>query len=53
VMSGTGNYLAVYKKEDDGSWKIVADFASGDPDSAKPVPPEKPAVRAKMTSSGF
>jgi uncharacterized protein (TIGR02246 family) len=50
VMSGTGNYLAVYKKQDDGSWKIVADFASADPDSAKPVPPEKPATRAKMTS---
>lgn len=53
VMSGSGNYLAVYKKQDDGSWKIVADFASADPDSAKPVPPEKPATRAKMTSSGF
>ena len=52
VMTDTGTYLAVYKKQDDGSWKIVADFAAADPDSVKPVPPEKPATRAKMTSFG-
>src|SRR5690348_13456844 len=52
VMTSTGTYLAVYKKQDDGSWKIVADYAATDPNSVKPVPPEKPATRAKMTSFG-
>lgn len=50
VMSGSGSYITVYKKQDDGSWKAVEDFAAADPDAAKPVPPEKPATRAKMTS---
>ncbi|HVU31720.1 MAG TPA: SgcJ/EcaC family oxidoreductase [Sphingomicrobium sp.] len=53
VMTDSGSYLTVYKKQDDGSWKVVADFTVPDPDSLKAVPPEKPAVRAKMTSSGF
>jgi ketosteroid isomerase-like protein len=52
VMTDAGTYVAVYKKQDDGSWKIVQDFAAANPDSAKPVPPEKPATRAKMTSFG-
>jgi len=52
VMSDSGSYLTVYKKQDDGSWKAVEDFAAADPDSAKPVPPGKPATRAKMTSFG-
>jgi hypothetical protein len=43
----------VYKKQQDGSWKAVEDLAAADPGSTKEVPPEKPAVRAKMTSSGF
>ena len=50
VMTDSGSYLTVYKKQDDGSWKIVEDFAAADPATAKPVEPEKPAVRAKMTS---
>ncbi|HEY7006129.1 MAG TPA: SgcJ/EcaC family oxidoreductase [Sphingomicrobium sp.] len=50
VMTASGTYLAVYKKQDDGSWKIVQDFAAADPDSIKAVPPEKPATRAKMVS---
>jgi uncharacterized protein (TIGR02246 family) len=53
VMTESGSYLTVYKKQDDGSWKAVEDFAAADPDSTKEVPPQKPAVRAKMTSSGF
>jgi len=52
VMSDSGSYLTVYKKQDDGSWKAVEDFAAADPDSTKPVPPAKPATRAKMTSFG-
>jgi uncharacterized protein (TIGR02246 family) len=50
VMADSGSYLTVYKKQDDGSWKAVEDFAAADPDSTKPVPPGKPATRAKMTS---
>lgn len=50
VMTGSGSYITVYKKQADGSWKAVEDFAAMDPDSVKPVPPEKPATRAKMTS---
>ena len=50
VMMTSGSYLAVYKKQDDGRWKVVEDFVSSDPDATKPVPPEKPATRAKMTS---
>lgn len=52
VMTDSGSYLTVYRKQDDGSWKAVEDFAVPNPDTLKPVPPEKPAVRAKMTSFG-
>jgi len=52
VMTDSGSYLTVYRKQDDGSWKAVEDFAAADPDSAKPVPPAKPATHAKMTSFG-
>ena len=50
VMSDSGTYLSVYKKQDDGSWKMVEDIAAVDPGTVKPVPPEKPATRAKMVS---
>jgi uncharacterized protein (TIGR02246 family) len=50
VMNGNGSYITVYKKQPDGSWKSVEDFAAADPDSIKPVPPAKPATRAKMVS---
>ncbi len=50
VMIGKGSYITIYKKQDDGSWKAIEDFAAIDPDSVKPVAPEKPATRAKMTS---
>ncbi len=53
VMTDSGSYITVYKKQDDGSWKAVEDFAVADPDTVKAVPPEKPAKRAQMTSSGF
>jgi uncharacterized protein (TIGR02246 family) len=52
VVSSNGTYIAVYKKQDDGKWKVVEDIAAVDPASIKPVPPEKPATRAKMTSFG-
>jgi ketosteroid isomerase-like protein len=50
VMTDSGSYITVYEKQDDGSWKAVEDFAAADPDSTKPVAPEKPAQRAKMVS---
>jgi uncharacterized protein (TIGR02246 family) len=50
VVSSSGTYIAVYRKQDDGSWKVVEDISAVDPASIKPVPPKKPAVRAKMTS---
>jgi uncharacterized protein (TIGR02246 family) len=53
VMSDSGSYVTVYKKQQDGSWKAVEDFAAADPGTQKPVEPGKPATRAKMTSSGF
>lgn len=53
VMSDSGSYITVYRKQDDGSWKAVEDFAAADPNSTKPVAAGKPEARAKMTSSGF
>jgi uncharacterized protein (TIGR02246 family) len=50
VMTDSGTYISVYKKQTDGSWKMVEDVAAADPGTAKPVPPEKPATRAKMVS---
>jgi uncharacterized protein (TIGR02246 family) len=50
VMTDGGSYVTVYKKQSDGSWKAVEDFAAADPDSTKPVEPGKPATRATMTS---
>ena len=50
VMTTSGSFLTVYKKQQDGSWKAEEDFAAADPDATKPVEPGKPATRAKMTS---
>lgn len=50
VMTTDGSYVEVYKKQDDGSWKIVEDFAVSDPGTLKEVPAGKPATRAKMVS---
>lgn len=52
VMTDSGSYITVYKKQDDGSWKAVEDIAAADPGSVKEVPPEKPATRARMVSFG-
>lgn len=49
----SGSFLTVYKKQPDGSWKAVQDWAVADPGKPTPVEPGKPAVRAAMTSSGF
>jgi uncharacterized protein (TIGR02246 family) len=50
VMSHTGTYLTVYKKQADGSWKSVEDFAVADPASEKPVAPGPVAKPAKLIS---
>ena len=50
VMTDSGVYLTIYKKQQDGSWKVVEDFDISDPATLKEVPPEKPATRAKMVS---
>jgi ketosteroid isomerase-like protein len=50
VMTGSGSYITVWKKQSDGSWKAQEDFAAMDLESIKPVEPGKPAERAKMTS---
>lgn len=50
VISDSGSYVTIYKKQSDGGWKAVEDFAVADPDSTKPVEPGKPATRAKMVS---
>lgn len=50
VMSDSGSYITVYRKQADGSWKVVEDFAVADESTRKEVPPEKPATRAKMVS---
>ena len=50
VMTDSGTYISVYKKQDDGSWKMVEDVAAVDPGTVKAVPPQKPATRAKMVS---
>ena len=50
VISDSGSYVTIYKKQSDGGWKAVEDFAVAEPDSTKPVEPGKPATRAKMVS---
>jgi ketosteroid isomerase-like protein len=46
----SGSFLTVYKKQSDGSWKAVQDWAVADPGKPTPVEPGKPATRAKMVS---
>jgi uncharacterized protein (TIGR02246 family) len=45
VMSHSGSYITVYKKQQDGSWKAVEDFAAVEPGTEKAVstPVAKPA----------
>jgi uncharacterized protein (TIGR02246 family) len=46
----SGDFLTVYKKQSDGSWKAVQDWAVADPGKPTPVEPGKPATRATMVS---
>ena len=36
-VDSTGTYLTVYKKQDDGSWKVVADYIVPGPPAAAPA----------------
>ena len=36
VMTDSGSYVTVYKKQSDGGWKAVEDFAAADPDQPRP-----------------
>ena len=38
IVTESGAYLTVYKKQADGSWKAVEDFAAADPTKAKSEP---------------
>jgi len=46
----SGSFLTVYKKQADGSWKAVQDWAVADPGKPEPVEAGKPATPAKMVS---
>jgi len=46
----SGSFLTVYRKQSDGSWKAVQDWAVADPGKPTPVEPGEPATRAKMVS---
>lgn len=48
VVTDSGSYLTVYKRQADGKWKALEDFAAADPGSTKPVESGKPATKAKM-----
>ena len=37
--SHTGSYVTIYKKQADGSWKVVEDFATADPAAAPAAAP--------------
>jgi uncharacterized protein (TIGR02246 family) len=46
----TGSYITVYKKQQDGSWKAVEDFAAAEPGSEKTIAPGPAAKPAKLIS---
>ena len=48
IITDSGSYLTVYKKQPDGSWKAVEDFATADPTKTKSEPVV--AKPAKMIS---
>jgi ketosteroid isomerase-like protein len=52
LVTDSGSYLTVYKKQADGSWKAVEDFTTADPTQTKSEP-VKAAKPAKMITSGL
>jgi uncharacterized protein (TIGR02246 family) len=51
IVSDSGAYITVYRKQSDGSWKAVEDFAAADPSKHKEA--SAVAKGPKMLSSGF
>jgi uncharacterized protein (TIGR02246 family) len=51
IVSDSGSYITVYRKQSDGSWKAVEDFAVADPSTHKEA--SAVAKGPKMLSSGF
>jgi uncharacterized protein (TIGR02246 family) len=51
IVSDSGSYLTVYKKQADGSWKAVEDVAAADPATRKET--LATATQPKMISSGL
>src|SRR5438105_4948085 len=49
IVSDSGTYLTVFKKQQDGSWKAVEDFAAADPATRKETSAAA-AAPAKMIS---
>ena len=52
IVADSGTYVTVYKKQPDGSWKAVEDFAVVDPATRKEEAP-KAAAPVKMISMGL
>jgi uncharacterized protein (TIGR02246 family) len=51
IVSDSGSYLTVYKKQADGSWKAIEDVAAADPATRKEAAPT--TTGPKMISSGL
>jgi uncharacterized protein (TIGR02246 family) len=51
IVSDSGTYVTIYKKQADGSWKAVEDVAAADPTTRKET--SAVATPPKMISSGF
>jgi uncharacterized protein (TIGR02246 family) len=52
IISDSGTYLTVYKKQEDGGWKAIEDFAAADPATQKAEAPTA-ATPAKKISMGL
>jgi uncharacterized protein (TIGR02246 family) len=50
IISDSGTYLTIYKKQEDGSWKAIEDFAAADPATQKSEAPTAvmPAKKISM-----
>jgi uncharacterized protein (TIGR02246 family) len=51
IVSDSGSFLTVYKKQADGSWKAIEDVAAADPATRKETAPT--LTQPKMISSGL
>jgi ketosteroid isomerase-like protein len=51
IVSDSGSYLSVYKKQADGSWKVIEEIAAADPATRKETAPT--TTGPKMITSGL